>query len=598
MYKGLLLFLLTWTDLQAVSAFPYNYGYDGPRHRHHHGSQKRDAVHCPFPYAEKMVAVTPKEGNAGWAISPNQYCTSGSWCPYACEPGYVMGQWSPQATSYSYPESMHGGLYCDHDGNAVKPFGDRDYCYPGVGNVFAIDKTGEGVSFCQTVLPGNEAMLIPTWISADSEQVLAVPDASYWVSTAAHYYINPPGVSTNEGCIWGTSEKPYGNWAPYVAGANMDENNITYVKLGANPIYLDDPYWSTIKPSFGLKLECEGDTCSGLPCYIDPREKGVQGCPDGSPNGAGNACFCVVGFQPGTKARIVVVDYSDQKTSSSSVSSYISSPTSTPVIASSTSINSSAFSSSFSPTSGFSTSIQTISNQSNTQASTSYVSSMPTPHINVTQTLPSDFSSSIPSSDTQTINQSLSSMTTAHTSTTDSGKDGYHKASGEISSEKTVSPTSFANVNAANQLMTNQGSQSNTSEEKFRPNSSIITATNSFGIDQSDISNSGWSTPTNVPMDPATTKNSPKHGPSKSSKSEEKTVSGITTSPTSASANIFLTTVTSYLNSASPVVHTFDGQETTTTTSVSVQNMHAKIQTAVPTLVVSEMVHETTTQYV
>lgn len=39
------------------------------------------------------------------------------------------------------------------------------------------------VAFCQTVLPGNEAMLIAT--NVVNEIVLAVPDTDYWVKTAA-----------------------------------------------------------------------------------------------------------------------------------------------------------------------------------------------------------------------------------------------------------------------------------------------------------------------------------------------------------------------------------------------------------------------------
>lgn len=39
------------------------------------------------------------------------------------------------------------------------------------------------MSFCQTVLPGDEAMVIPTDIT--SVKTIAVPDISYWDKTAA-----------------------------------------------------------------------------------------------------------------------------------------------------------------------------------------------------------------------------------------------------------------------------------------------------------------------------------------------------------------------------------------------------------------------------
>jgi Beta-glucosidase (SUN family) len=61
---------------------------------------------CQFPTDAGLVSVTPDQENAGWAMSPNQPCTPGSYCPYACPPGQLSMQWDPTATSYTYPESM------------------------------------------------------------------------------------------------------------------------------------------------------------------------------------------------------------------------------------------------------------------------------------------------------------------------------------------------------------------------------------------------------------------------------------------------------------------------------------------------------------
>ena len=63
---------------------------------------------CQFPYDAGLVAVTPGSSNAGWAMSPDQPCTPGNYCPYACPSGQVMSQWDPEATSYTYPQSMVG----------------------------------------------------------------------------------------------------------------------------------------------------------------------------------------------------------------------------------------------------------------------------------------------------------------------------------------------------------------------------------------------------------------------------------------------------------------------------------------------------------
>ncbi|KKY37519.1 putative sun domain protein [Diaporthe ampelina] len=184
---------------------------------------------------------------------------------------------------------MDGGLYCDESGKIVKPFPDQPYCVQGVGSVKAVNKCGKVVAFCQTVLPGNEAMLIPTRVTDSA--TIAVPGPSYWDSTASHFYINPPGHTTEEACIWGTGSQHIGNWSPYVAGANQDTTGNTYVKLGYNPIYTDS--FHGVKPSFGLKVECDGN-CNGLPCAIDPSSDGFGVVRSAtSASGAGGADFCV-----------------------------------------------------------------------------------------------------------------------------------------------------------------------------------------------------------------------------------------------------------------------------------------------------------------
>lgn len=65
---------------------------------------------CQFPTDAGLVAVTPNDANGGWAMSPDQCCDPGNYCPYACPPGQVMAQWDPDATSYTYPQSMVGFL--------------------------------------------------------------------------------------------------------------------------------------------------------------------------------------------------------------------------------------------------------------------------------------------------------------------------------------------------------------------------------------------------------------------------------------------------------------------------------------------------------
>lgn len=276
------------------------------------------AGQCAFPDDEGLVTITPSKLNHGWAMSPDQECIADSYCPFACPPGQLMNQWEP-GSSYVYPSSMAGGLYCDKNGKITKPFPNEPYCVDGIGNVEAVNNCGDHVAVCQTVLPGNEAMLIPTSVSSNA--IIAVPGTSYWDATASHFYVNPPGYSTDEACIWGDGTLPIGNWAAYVIGANQDATGNTYVKLGYNPIYTDA--YAGVKPTFGLKIECDGD-CVGLPCVIDPGTDsfGVVESLQ-SATGAGGADFCVVTVTSGS-ARIVIFN-TDGSTGDSSAEEPVSS---------------------------------------------------------------------------------------------------------------------------------------------------------------------------------------------------------------------------------------------------------------------------------
>lgn len=383
------------------------------RHGHatHHSTREAGDVEkrggtCAFPTDAGLVAITPSMKNGGWALSPDQECLTGSYCPYACPPGEVMAQWKPNS-DYSTSDRMAGGLYCDYDGKAKKPFEDEPYCVQGTGTVQAVNKAGKVCSFCQTVLPGNEDIIIPTDVYGT--QTLAVPDPSYWDSTAAHYYINAPGVGSDEGCHWGNDQSPIGNWATYVAGANTDASGLTFVKLGINPIWQGSALYST-KPSFGLKVECPGGGCVGLPCSVDG--DGVHS--DLTSTGAGGSDFCVVTVPKGGKGNIVIYNSdgstgdAESKTTSSTAapqptSTTASAEATTTSTSTSTSTSSSIVSTSSSakPTSTSSTVSSTSSEESSTYLSSSSSSSSSSVHLggifqqNITET--SSFSQVAPS---------------------------------------------------------------------------------------------------------------------------------------------------------------------------------------------------------
>lgn len=265
---------------------------------------KRDNT-CSLPSNKGLIKV-PGASNQGWAMSPDQKCTAGSYCPYACPAGKLMAQWNPDAKSYTPGKSEQGGLYCNDDGSVSKPMDDKDYCVDGEGTVSVNNKADKDVAFCQTVLPGNEAMLIPTNAKqGESDTTLAVPGPDYWAGTAAHYYINAPGVSTKEGCVWGSKNKEVGNWAPYVAGANVNDDGETFVKIAWNPKHIDD--FSGQKPNFGIRITCdnEGD-CNGLDCEIDPSKTGYNGVSGKDSGKSDGASYCIVTAKNKTSAKIEV----------------------------------------------------------------------------------------------------------------------------------------------------------------------------------------------------------------------------------------------------------------------------------------------------
>lgn len=62
----------------------------------HVNVEKRKAT-CTLPDHDDLHFV-PGDVNNGFAMSPDQACEDGMYCPIACKPGMVMAQWEAGST--------------------------------------------------------------------------------------------------------------------------------------------------------------------------------------------------------------------------------------------------------------------------------------------------------------------------------------------------------------------------------------------------------------------------------------------------------------------------------------------------------------------
>lgn len=80
-------------------------------------------------------------------------------------------------------------MYCDENGDMQLGFPENEHCIPGEGTVAVKNSAGGVSSWCQTVLPGYEDMLIPTPVTPGSQEDIAVPGTSYYAGSAAQYVL-------------------------------------------------------------------------------------------------------------------------------------------------------------------------------------------------------------------------------------------------------------------------------------------------------------------------------------------------------------------------------------------------------------------------
>ena len=91
---------------------------------------------------------------------------------------------------------------------------------------------------------------------------MTCPDATYyeWTgkTTSAQYYVNPSGVSAEDGCQWGSSAKPWGNYAPLNLGVGYSAGSAWL------SIFQNSP---TTEESLDFTVTFEGDNMSGYCKY-------------------------------------------------------------------------------------------------------------------------------------------------------------------------------------------------------------------------------------------------------------------------------------------------------------------------------------------
>lgn len=215
-------------------------------------------------------------------------CRNGGMCSYACPAGYQKAQWpSKQGTNL---ESI-GGLECK-DGKLHRTNKDsKTLCIEGNGGVNVQNKMDKQVAVCRTDYPGTESETIPLLAAPGKTQPLTCPNSKTYFKwnnkdTTAQYYVNNKGVSTEDGCQWGTKDKDMGNFAPMNLGVGFNGQE-TFLSMFKNR--------PTTNANLDFKIKIVGEGLSDS-CMYDG--KGIfhndAGPIDDKVGG------CTVGFSSGT----------------------------------------------------------------------------------------------------------------------------------------------------------------------------------------------------------------------------------------------------------------------------------------------------------
>ncbi|QIW96448.1 hypothetical protein AMS68_001966 [Peltaster fructicola] len=206
--------------------------------------------------------------------SGSNCCKEGSYCSYACPAGYQKSQWP--STQGATGQSV-GGVLCQngklHLTNSALS---SKLCIQGASQVSiqVVNNLSKNVAVCRTDYPGTESMTIPIDAQPGTTNPVTCPDAStyyHWLggSTSAQYYVNPAGVSLSDGCTWGSSANPWGNFAPMNLGVGWS-NGAAWLSIFQNA--------PTTDAKLGFTVEIKGDSLSGSCKYSNGQYCGSTGC--------------------------------------------------------------------------------------------------------------------------------------------------------------------------------------------------------------------------------------------------------------------------------------------------------------------------------
>lgn len=245
-----------------------------------------------FPSAYGAVAVDwiglggwtgvqqPGSDNGGYSdimtvtsdtCSNGDCCTEGSFCSYACPAGYQKAQWP--STQGSTGQSV-GGIQCQGGKlHLTNPSMSKNLCMTGATEVTVLiqNELSQNVAVCRTDYPGTEGETVPLNTLPGSTSNLTCPDADNYYNwegghTSAQYYVNPEGVSVQDACQWGSSDNPWGNFAPLNLGVGYS-NGAAWLSIFQNlPTTSATLDFAVTITGDGLSGTCKysnGQYCSG-----------------------------------------------------------------------------------------------------------------------------------------------------------------------------------------------------------------------------------------------------------------------------------------------------------------------------------------------